>query len=202
MWQKDCWLYLTVILLVAFFLTVTLPILTKQRRMAPAVFEDIEDLGILLQNTFVEFLSSDNFETQDINNLEKCQSVLTSRNWNDKIKFPIYPEMDTYFTSFRHSVYKIWDNIHEIRVNNKEYLTENQLELLNNMNDKAMGQLLEVTGNRLTILETGADLLTEMYCEMIDYYNQLKVTFKEYRRNPKDKMTPALRKAGKESAEK
>ena len=172
---------------IIFFLTVTLPHITRKRRMMPEVWSDVEHLGVLFMNTFADFPRVEKATHQDINNLDDCKKVLTAVDWNSPLKFAMLPGQNTYLKSFNYTTRKIWDFTQEIKANNKEYLTDKQLVLLNDIKLQAMEQLLDVTGPAMTISASGAEILADMYCEMLMYYNQLKNTFPQYRRNPRDK---------------
>lgn len=168
--------YITGVLV--YFLTIALPKYNEDRKLKPVIKEKIEDIGIMLRNMLVGFYQYDGSTELDINNIEACQTLLESTDWNQANSLPIYKKgQNRLCETFKSDFEVIQEDITRLILCYNLHLSTDQIKFLEKIKSFESYHILAVIVNsKAKITTDGAKGISKDFAELLRTYSNLRAS--------------------------
>lgn len=166
--------YIYVAGVIIYWFTVKLPYLRNKRRLIPVIKTKISNIGNLLLNMTLEFRDNEN---PTITEVDAVMAVIKKDRWKSKCKMPEHVTCRNVTEAFFQDNNELKKKVDSLINDYKNYLTANQLILLEVLRDSRINQFFSISersDNRYEFSDYFYEqVLLPAYRNMLEVYNKL-----------------------------
>ncbi len=165
--------------IVVYLLTIVLPVYFEKKRLRPVINEKINDIGTMLANMMAGFPAVGAINNPNISDIEGCEKLLKSANWNTNNLLPIYGGNNKLCQTFYFDFESIQTEIGNFISCYKPQLTTPQLLYLEEIRNAGfMSSLSVLIKANCVFPKGGADFIVDEFVVKLKTYAKLKATIK------------------------
>ena len=166
---------------IIYLLTSEIPYYRTKKQLFPVIEDRINDIGSHLSKMNLEFRDPDN--NPDITEIDKVMEMFTVERWKEKCHIPDNLVCNNVTEAFIRDYRKLQGMVGQLIQDYKEYLSTNQLILLEKLRKDSIDYFLSIyegSGNKLTYSDYFYDeLLKPSYRDMLVTYKELNISIRK-----------------------
>lgn len=161
---------------IVYWLTVKLPYLRNKKHLHPIIQIKIKNIGVHLMNMNLEFRVSGN-NNPDISDVDSVMALFTTKRWREKCKWAEHYNCRNVTEGYMIDYYELQQIVGSLINDYKEYLTTDQLQLLEILRGRKVDQFFTSIKRGNHNYEFSdyfyEKLLQPSYRQMLEAYNRL-----------------------------